>query len=79
MVLNLGSLKAQKKCKFDYEKKDEITGEIKKGNTTPIYTSPLSPDYWYLGLNRIGNSYYIGILLQLSGEMNVNLKEIHLC
>ena len=27
---------AQKKCKFEYEKEDPLTGEVTKGTITPI-------------------------------------------
>lgn len=76
MTLNLSNVKAQKKCRFDYDKTDEFTGEVKKGNTSPIFpATPLSHEYWYLGLNRTGNNYHIGNLLQLNGEFNVFLEK----
>ena len=45
-------LSAQK-CKFDYDKKDQITGEQTKGTTFSIKI------WWKLGFNRVGNTYYI--------------------
>ena len=76
LTLNLSEVKAQKKCKFDYEKTDEFTGKIIKGNTTPIdKVTPFSQSSWYLGINREGDEFYISIYIQLSGELNTYLEK----
>lgn len=64
------------KCKFDYEKEDPFSGKATKGNTSAIYpASPVSNEYWYLGLNRTGDDFYIGMLVQLKGELNTYLEK----
>ena len=74
-TLNFSYVNAQK-CKFDYEKKDPFTGKPSKGNTSAIYpASPISSEYWYLGLNKMGDEFYIGMLLQLNGELNTYLEK----
>lgn len=54
------------KCKFDYQKKDEITGEETKGSTFDVKRG------WKLGLNKNGDQYSIGMLIQFDG----NLRDI---
>lgn len=54
------------KCKYDYQKKDEITGEETKGSTFDVKRG------WKLGLNKNGNQYFIGMLIQFDG----NLRDI---
>ena len=54
------------KCKYDYQKKDEITGEETKGSTFDVKRG------WKLGLNKNGNQYSIGMLVQFDG----NLRDI---
>lgn len=54
------------KCKYDYQKKDEITGDETKGSTFDVKRG------WKLGLNKNGNQYFIGILIQFDG----NLRDI---
>ena len=55
-------LSAQK-CKFDYNKKDQLTGEQSKGITFSIKL------WWKLGFNRVGNTYYIGMYINLNGNL----------
>jgi len=54
---------SQKKCRFDYNKKDPITGEETKGNTFPIRS------WWKLGFNRSNNDYHIGMGIRLDGNV----------
>ena len=51
------------KCKYDYQKKDEITGEETKGNTFDVKRG------WKLGLNKNGNHYFFGMLIYINGNV----------
>ena len=51
------------KCKFDYEKKDPLTGEATKGNSFMIKM------WWHLGLNKVGNEYHVGMYIRLDGNV----------
>jgi hypothetical protein len=65
LVVSTGQLSAQK-CKYDYEKKDPLTGEASKGSTFGVKL------WWKLGLNKIGNQYYIGMWAQI----NANIRDV---
>jgi hypothetical protein len=73
LVVSIGQISAQK-CKFDYEKKDQITGEVTKKSTfaiiatVPFYTIE-RPLKWKLDINRVGNKYCIGVFLDLAGSV----------
>ena len=54
------------KCKFDYEKKDPLTGEATKGNTFKAHPN------WRLELNKVGDKYHVGMFMRVSG----NTREI---
>ena len=54
---------AAQKCKFDYQKTDQITGEETKGNTFTIKM------WWKLGFNKIGDKYYIGMAVVINGNV----------
>ena len=56
------NLSAQK-CKYDYEKKDPITNELTKGNSFPVKT------YWKIGLNKLGNQYWVGMYILYNTEI----------
>jgi len=62
------SLSAQK-CKFDYNKKDPITGEASKGNTAAIAR------YWKLGFNRTGDNYHVGMYLAYIGNLRERIQK----
>ena len=51
------------KCKFDYQKKDQITGAETKGNTFGIKM------WWKLGLNKNGDEYFVGMSINLAGNV----------
>lgn len=51
------------KCKYDYQKKDEITGEETKGSTFDVKRG------WKFGLNKNGNQYSVGMLINLNGNV----------
>lgn len=54
------------KCKFDYNKKDPLTGEATKGNTFKVHPN------WHLGLNKIGDKYLVDMFMRVAG----NTREI---
>ena len=62
LVVSTGQLAAQK-CKFDYEKKDQITGEQTKGNTFSIKM------WWKLGFNKAGDKYFLGMVAVINGNV----------
>lgn len=62
------TLHAQK-CKYDYEKKDEFTGEVSKGLTIKI------TNWLYIGLNRTGETYYLGAAIIINGELNYYVEK----
>ncbi|MDR2914857.1 MAG: hypothetical protein LBV74_08520 [Tannerella sp.] len=57
------------KCKYDYEKTDEFTGEKSKGNTMQLN------NWWYLGFNKVGEKYNLGLYMRLNGEKNLYLEQ----
>jgi len=65
-------LNAQK-CKFDYEKKDPLTGNLTRKSTftiiatVPFYTID-KPMIWKLYFNRIGDTYFISMFFDLAGN-----------
>ena len=61
-------LSAQK-CKYDFDKKDPITGETTKKNTVTI---SISPYYWKLGYSRTGDNFQVEMFIRCNG----NLREI---
>jgi len=65
LVCSTLQLSAQK-CKFDYDKKDPLTGEVTKGNTFKVKI------FWHLGFNKIGNKYFVSMLVYGAG----NIREI---
>lgn len=65
------SLSAQK-CKYDYNRTDPITGEATKGNTCTIQVYGMGFPIWQIGLNKAGDSYYLGNLYRVVG----NVREI---
>jgi hypothetical protein len=63
-VLAVVGLTAQaQKCKFDYQKKDPLSGEATKGNTFGVKM------WWKLGLNKVGNTYFIGMWININGNV----------
>jgi len=64
-------LSAQK-CKFDYNKKDPITGEATKGNTFTISTGgggfTAAPPV-KMGFNKAGDTYSAGMFIRYYGNM----------
>jgi len=60
------SLSAQK-CKYDYNKKDPITGEATKGIKFDLKL------FWEIGFNRIGTSYFLGMEIDPVGVLVDNL------
>jgi hypothetical protein len=73
LVVSTGQLSAQK-CKFDYEKTDQITGEKAKKSTFTIIATVMfytieQPLKWKLDFNRNGNKYVIGVFLDLAGSV----------
>ena len=72
-VIGIGQLSAQK-CKFDYEKKDQITNEQSKGLTFVISAGSMfytieRPMQWKLELHRVGNTYSISMFATLGGNV----------
>jgi hypothetical protein len=51
------------KCKYDYQRKDPLTGEETKGNTFGVNL------WWKLGLNKNGDNYFVGMFIRLSGNV----------
>jgi len=71
------SLSAQK-CKFDYNKKDPITGEATKGNTVTIskIVFVATNNYnWKLGFHRAGDSYHVGVSLEGYGNFRERIQK----
>ena len=66
LIFVISSNLSAQKCKFDYEKKDPLTGEYTRGNTFGVTL------WWFLGINQVDASYYIGVLIRISG----NLRDI---
>jgi len=63
VVIFISTTAYSQKCKYDYQKKDEITGEETKGSTFDVKRG------WKLGLNKNGNQYFLGMLIQLNGNV----------
>jgi hypothetical protein len=63
------SISYGQKCKYDYEKNDAFTGEHSKGNSFKINR------FWYLGLNKLGDNYHVGLHIQLNGTKNLYLEK----
>ncbi len=57
------------KCKYDYEKNDEFTGAKSKGNTTKLSNA------WLIGLNKVDDTYNLGVFIRLDGEKNLYLEQ----
>jgi hypothetical protein len=75
-MFSITSAFGQKNCKYDYEKEDPFTGKATKGTTCAIYpASPISYEYWYVGLNRVGDDYYMGMVVELNGELNLYVNQ----
>jgi hypothetical protein len=55
------------KCYYDYVEKDQITGEIIKGNTFGI--GCFIGYGWIIGLNKHGNRYFVDMHIQISGNV----------
>lgn len=58
------------KCKFDYQKKDQITGEETKGNSVNIYSKSMSlvpKTSSKISFNKIGETYYFEIIIDFHG------------
>jgi len=66
-------LSAQK-CKYDYNKKDPITGEETKGSTFNVSTF-MGISNWKMSVNKMGNTYYIGNILNVSGNVREIIKK----
>jgi hypothetical protein len=66
-------LSAQK-CRYDYDKKDPISGEETKGSSFAV-SSFMGMANWKMGVNKIGNTYYIGNLLNVSGNVREMIKK----
>ena len=63
-VLAVVGLTAQaQKCKFDYEKKDPLSGEVSKGTAFKINM------WWKLGLNKAGDKYLITMGIVVGGDV----------
>ena len=56
------------KCKYDYQKKDPITGEETKGSTFRVVRK--NGFWWDLKLNKTGNQYNVGIYAIIGGAIN---------
>ncbi len=56
------NLSAQK-CKFDYEKKDPLTGAQTKGISFNVKL------WWQLGINKIDDTYNVGAAIRISGNV----------
>ena len=70
-------LSAQK-CKFDYNKKDPITGEATKGNTFTISTNSggfTATPICKMGFNRSGDDYYLGMVIYFYGNFRENIRK----
>lgn len=65
LVVSSTQLSAQK-CKFDYDKKDPITGEQTKKITLKINMA------WYVGFNEVEGKYFISMDFFIPGN---NIKE----
>jgi hypothetical protein len=63
------SLTEAQKCKYDYEKTDEFTGEISKGLTIKI------TNWLYIGINKAGDNYYLGASIVINGELNYYVEK----
>jgi hypothetical protein len=55
------------KCYYDYVEKDQITGEIIKGNTFGI--GCFIGCGWIIGLNKHGNRYFVDMHIKISGNV----------
>jgi len=55
------------KCYYDYIEKDQITGEMIKGNT--IGFGCFIGCGWIIGLNKHGNRYFVDMHIKLSGSV----------
>ena len=52
------------KCKYNYKRKDRLTGEISKGTTN------FTVEYWWgLGLHKKGTQYFVATLFYLEGNL----------
>jgi len=63
-------LSAQK-CKFKYEKKDPITGEVTKGTKFVVEAQWMitsKPFHRFIGISRIGDTYFIEIEIMVAGN-----------
>lgn len=63
VVITITTNAYSQKCKYDYQKKDEITGEETKGSTFDVKRG------WKFGLNKNGNQYSVGMLINLNGNV----------
>jgi len=62
------------KCKFDYEKKDPLTGKVTKKSTFTIVATVMfytieRPLKWKLDVNKVGDKYFIGMFIGLTGSV----------
>jgi hypothetical protein len=63
LLLSCTTQLSAQKCKFDYNKKDQLTGESSKGTTFSIKL------WWKLGFNRVGDTYYVGMYININGNV----------
>ena len=67
MLFIFSAVQAQsQECWYDYHEKDQITGNIVKGNTFNI--GSFLDRSWQLGLNKHGDQYFVGMYIRLSGN-----------
>ena len=62
------------KCKYDYEKKDPITGEATKGSVQTIQPGRFVP-LWQIGIHKIGDAYFVSNLYRCLGVAQDILKK----
>ncbi|UTW65420.1 hypothetical protein KFE94_12235 [bacterium SCSIO 12643] len=76
LILFFGNseVQAQKKCKFDFEETDPFSGKVKKGNTSTLVAG-MGYSTWYVGWNREGDSFYMGMLVTMQGEFNTSINQ----
>ena len=74
LSFNSVEVQAQKKCKFDFEETDPFSGKTKKSNTSTLVAG-MGYERWLVGWNREGDSFFMGMVTTLQGELNTTINQ----